>query len=86
MPADIHYMESFLDKDYWLGFVFRDADYISLVRITTQFVDTYFHMAQGNTNIYMQMDELERDDVYTRWPYDYLRVPVIGRDGPTTFN
>jgi len=79
-------MESFLDKDYWLGFVFRDADYISLVRITTQFVDTYFHMAQGNTNVYVQMDELERDDVYTRWPDDYLKVPVIGRDGPTTFN
>lgn len=53
LPADIHYMKSFLDKDYWLAFVFRDADYISLSRITTTFADTYFHMAHAMTNVYV---------------------------------
>ena len=57
-------MKSFLDKDYWLAFVFRDADYISLSRITTHLADTYFHMAKSLANVHVQMAELERDDVY----------------------
>lgn len=79
-------MKSFLDKDYWLAFVFRDAHYVSMTRLTTHFVDTYFHLANVKTSIYVKMDELERDNVYSKLPADFIKIPTVSRDGLMSFN
>lgn len=86
LPADTTYLESFLDKDYWFAFVFRDADYISFAHITSHFVDTYLHLAYAKTNKYVRMDELEQDDVYAKQPDDFIKIPALMKGVPATFN